>query len=76
VYQPQKVTDANIVQPRVGKLIAEYTAAILVYERFINGSGPAQSTQASSEVTASGDNTANQSSVKPGRLTSGAARAN
>tara|TARA_R110002153_G_scaffold103273_1_gene240369 strand:- start:3948 stop:4487 length:540 start_codon:yes stop_codon:yes gene_type:complete len=76
VYQPQKVSDANIVQPRVGKLIAEYTAAILVYERFINGSGPAQSKQASSEVTNSGDSQTSSSSIKPGSLTSGAARVN
>ena len=75
-YTTQQVTDANVVQPRVGKLIAEYTGAILVYERFINGSGPAQSTQASSEVTSSEDNQTSSTSIKPGSLTSGAARVN
>ena len=72
IFQPQKITDANIVQPRVGKLIAEYTAAILVYERFIYGSGPAQSKSASSQVTTSGGS---KSNIKPGSLTGNATRA-
>jgi len=76
IYVPQEISDANIVQPRVGKLIAEYTAAILVYERFINGSGPAQSTAASSQVTTSDGSQTSPPTLKPGKLTSGAARAN
>jgi len=72
-YSQEKVSDANIVQPRVGKLIAEYTAAILVYERFINGSGPAQSAQASAGVTTSDDSQTEE--AKPGSLTGGAVRA-
>ncbi len=75
-YTTQQVTDANVVQPRVGKLIAEYTGAILVYERFINGSGPVQSKQASSEVTNSGANNTSESDLsRPGSLTGQATRA-
>jgi len=75
IFTTEQVTDANVVQPRVGKLIAEYTGAILVYERFINGSGPVQSTQASSEVTDSGANNTSQSDLRPGSLTGKATRA-
>ena len=73
IYVQQEISDANIVQPRVGKLIAEYTAAILVYERFINGSDSAQSTAASLQVTPS---KGGENGLKAGSLTGKAARAN